>query len=100
MAALAISDANSPDVHIFDARSGASEAVAVVTRHRSPVTALRYNEPFNTVISIDTKGAMRTCAYTCHQQGASAPPVTVLRYNEPFNTVISIETKSAMRTRA
>lgn len=30
----------------------------MVTRHRSPVTVLRYNEPFNTVISVDTKGTM------------------------------------------
>jgi len=36
-AKLAISDADSPAVHIYDARSGSNDPVASVTVHRQPV---------------------------------------------------------------
>ncbi|GFR48933.1 hypothetical protein Agub_g10939, partial [Astrephomene gubernaculifera] len=55
-ARLAISDLNSGAIHVYDARSGSEEAEAVVEVHRAPVTCMRYNAPFDTVISADSKG--------------------------------------------
>ncbi len=47
---------------MFDARSGATDPVAMVSTHRHPVAVMRYNEVHNTVISVDAKG--RGCATT------------------------------------
>lgn len=58
LASLAIADVASPAVHIFDARSGAAKALSVVSRHRHPVSVLRYNEVHNTVISADITGVI------------------------------------------
>ena len=56
-AKLAIADRDSPAVHLYDARSGSNEAVGSAAVHRAPVLAMRYNEPHDTVISTDDKGA-------------------------------------------
>lgn len=56
-AKLAISDAESGTVHIYDARSGSNEAIASVSVHRQPVQVMRYNEAHDAVISVDAKGA-------------------------------------------
>lgn len=56
-AKLAIADRDSPAVHLYDARSGSNEAVGSAAVHRAPVVAMRYNEPHDTVISADDKGA-------------------------------------------
>lgn len=55
-AKLAISDAESGAVHIYDARSGSNEAISSVSVHRQPVQVMRYNEAHDAVISIDAKG--------------------------------------------
>ena len=60
LAGLAVADAGSPEVHVFDARSGATEPVAMVSTHRHPVAVMRYNEVHNTVISVDAKGGLRS----------------------------------------
>lgn len=43
---------------MFDARSGATDPVAMVSTHRHPVAVMRYNEVHNTVISVDAKGGL------------------------------------------
>ncbi|KAI8471687.1 MAG: putative cyclophilin (cyp-15) [Monoraphidium minutum] len=53
---LAISDLNSPTIHIYDARSGSDEPVASVSSHAAPVTAMRYCAATDVVVSTDQKG--------------------------------------------
>jgi hypothetical protein len=56
-AKLAIADQDTPTVSVYDARSGSNEPLATVSVHQSPVTAMRYNESHDVVISTDAKGA-------------------------------------------
>lgn len=53
---LAISDRNSPDVHIYDARADSSEPIVSNKIHSGPVTVMKYNHAFDMVISADAKG--------------------------------------------
>ena len=55
-AKLAISDLNSPAVHIYDARSGDAEPIAAVALHKAPVTAMVYIEAADAVVSADGRG--------------------------------------------
>ncbi|EPS60312.1 hypothetical protein M569_14491, partial [Genlisea aurea] len=55
-AKLAISDRNSSFVHIYDARSGSNDSLVSKEIHRGPVTCMKYNNEFDTVISADDKG--------------------------------------------
>lgn len=55
-AKLAIADQDTPSIHIYDTRGGSSEPLDSVQLHRAPVLAMRYNAPYDTVISVDTKG--------------------------------------------
>ncbi|XP_026423818.1 peptidyl-prolyl cis-trans isomerase CYP71 isoform X1 [Papaver somniferum] len=55
-AKLAISDRNSPFVHIYDARSGTNEPIISKEIHMGPVKVMEYNQIFDTVISADEKG--------------------------------------------
>lgn len=55
-AKLAISDRNSPFVHIYDARSGTNEPIISKEIHMGPVKVMKYNQIFDTVISADEKG--------------------------------------------
>ncbi|XP_010244091.1 PREDICTED: peptidyl-prolyl cis-trans isomerase CYP71 isoform X2 [Nelumbo nucifera] len=55
-AKLAISDRNSPNVHIFDARAGSNEPIISKEIHMGPVKVMKYNHVFDTVISADGKG--------------------------------------------
>lgn len=53
---LAVSDAGSPNIYVYDVRSGSSDAVGTVTVHAAPVTAMRFNPIYDIVISADKKG--------------------------------------------
>lgn len=54
---LAVSDLDSPAVHIYDLKSGSNDPIDTLTSlHAAPVTAMRYSERHNTVISADKKG--------------------------------------------
>eukprot|EP00878_Enallax_costatus_P002186 GHUV01002357.1.p1 GENE.GHUV01002357.1~~GHUV01002357.1.p1 ORF type:complete len:625 (+),score=138.92 GHUV01002357.1:201-2075(+) len=54
---LAISDLNSPAIHIYDVASGSEEPIATLeSLHSSPVVVMAYNAAANTVISSDQKG--------------------------------------------
>jgi hypothetical protein len=53
---LAVSDLDSPAIHIFDIKSGSNEAIDTLNLHSMPVTAMRFNEPHDTVISADKRG--------------------------------------------
>ena len=56
-AKLAVADRDAAVVHVYDTRSGSDDPVASSADvHRSPVVALRYNEPHDTVISTDARG--------------------------------------------
>jgi peptidylprolyl isomerase domain and WD repeat-containing protein 1 len=56
-AKLAISDAESGTVHVYDARSGSNDPVGSFSGHRQPVQVMRFNEACSTVISVDARGA-------------------------------------------
>eukprot|EP00195_Chlamydomonas_chlamydogama_P017111 CAMPEP_0202896044 /NCGR_PEP_ID=MMETSP1392-20130828/5126_1 /ASSEMBLY_ACC=CAM_ASM_000868 /TAXON_ID=225041 /ORGANISM="Chlamydomonas chlamydogama, Strain SAG 11-48b" /LENGTH=643 /DNA_ID=CAMNT_0049581267 /DNA_START=76 /DNA_END=2003 /DNA_ORIENTATION=+ len=74
-ARLAISDLNSPAIHLYDVRSGSNDPVQVLGGiHRTPVTAMRYNAPFETVISTDQKGFIEYWSATPPHE-APTPPV-------------------------
>jgi len=53
---LAVSDRNSPDVHIYDARADSSEPIVSNKIHSGPVKIMKYNHAFDMVISADAKG--------------------------------------------
>lgn len=53
---LAISDKNSPDIHIFDISSSSEGPIATLRVNAAPVMAMKYNHVFDTVISADRKG--------------------------------------------
>jgi len=54
---LAVSDAQSGRIHLYDVSSGSNEPFACVEgSHRAPVVSMKYNLPYNTVISTDAKG--------------------------------------------
>lgn len=54
---LAISDLNSPAVHIFDVSSGSEAPIATLEKlHTAAVKVMRFNAVANTVISSDAKG--------------------------------------------
>ncbi|KAJ4775642.1 Peptidyl-prolyl cis-trans isomerase-like 1 [Rhynchospora pubera] len=55
---LAVSDRNSPAVHIFDAYSGSNESIMSREIHIGPVKAMRYNAAYDVVISADAKGLL------------------------------------------
>lgn len=55
-AKLALSDLNSGAIHVYDMKSGSSEAVQVVQVHKAPVTAMRYAAAHRVVVSSDSRG--------------------------------------------
>ena len=55
---VAVSDSESPNVFVYDVRSGSNAAVGVVTVHSATVTAMRFNPSFGIVISADSKGTL------------------------------------------
>ncbi|GAB4814723.1 hypothetical protein N2152v2_001769 [Parachlorella kessleri] len=55
---LAVSDQDSPNIHIYDMKAGSNEPIDKVTLHTQPVTAMRYIEQHHTVVSTDKKGVI------------------------------------------
>lgn len=55
-ALLAVSSAESPDVHIYDARDAQPVALRTFSGHPAPVTAIAFNERFHAVVSADARG--------------------------------------------
>ncbi len=55
-AKLALSDLNSGAIHVYDMKSGSSEAVQVLQVHKAPVTAMRYAAAHRVVVSSDARG--------------------------------------------
>jgi len=83
---LAVSDAESSAVHVFDARTagGASAAgsaqplATLAALHAAPVTCMRFNAPAGCVISGDAKGVLEVwCAASLR---AAAPPQVSFRF--------------------
>ena len=53
---LALTDLNSPSIFVYDIKSGSNEPVATLDSiHRAPITAIKYNAAFDTVVSADSK---------------------------------------------
>ncbi|XP_021716416.1 peptidyl-prolyl cis-trans isomerase CYP71-like [Chenopodium quinoa] len=55
-AKLAISDRDSPFVHIYDVRAGNNDPIISKKIHTGPVKVMKYNPVFDAVISADTRG--------------------------------------------
>lgn len=55
-AKLAISDRDSPFVHVYDVRAGSNEPIISKKIHVGPVKVMKYNPVFDAVISADTRG--------------------------------------------
>jgi peptidylprolyl isomerase domain and WD repeat-containing protein 1 len=69
-AKLAVSDSGSGAVHIYDMRSGSNDALDTLpSLHAAPVTAMRYNEAADTVISSDGKGVIEYWSAVSGTQG-------------------------------
>lgn len=88
-AKLAISDAESGTVHVYDARSGSDDPVGSFNGHRQPVQVMRFNETHSTVISVDAKGTqiIPSCNLTCCLQELSGAS-HVLQY---WTTVLRLK---------
>ncbi|KAJ9519253.1 hypothetical protein QJQ45_017913 [Haematococcus lacustris] len=69
---LAITDFNSGDIRVYDTRSGCNDPQETLQVHRAPVTAMRYNPVFDTVISADSNGFLEYWSGSSYQ--APAPP--------------------------
>jgi len=81
-ARLAVSDFNSGDIAVYDARSGDAEPVTTLKVHRAPVTVMRYNAPADTVISSDSMGFIEYWAGT----GYGAPTAPAVSWTMKLDT--------------
>lgn len=57
-AKLAVSDIASPNVHIFDARSGSNEPILSKPIHMGPVKVMKYSSALDIVVSADGKALL------------------------------------------
>ncbi|KAK9828550.1 hypothetical protein WJX72_000712 [[Myrmecia] bisecta] len=57
-AKLAVADADSPDVAVYDMRSGSAEPIKVLQLSRAPVVAMKFNVARDTVVTSDAKGVI------------------------------------------
>lgn len=55
-ALLAISSQETPDIHIYDARDAQPTPLRTFSGHPAPVTAIKFNEVYGTVVSADARG--------------------------------------------
>mmetsp|Transcript_12389 Transcript_12389/g.34796 ORF Transcript_12389/g.34796 Transcript_12389/m.34796 type:complete len:620 (-) Transcript_12389:303-2162(-) len=56
---LAISDSESPKIHVFDVSTGSNDPVACIEgSHRAPVVSMKYNAAYNCLISSDSMGVI------------------------------------------
>ena len=53
---LAISDLNSPEIHVYDVSSGSEEPTTTISTHSTPVAVMRYAAAKDALISIDKNG--------------------------------------------
>ena len=54
---LAIADRDSPDVYVYDVKSGSNDPLETFrVGHAAPIAAMRFNAPHDAVISVDTRG--------------------------------------------
>lgn len=82
-ARLAISDLNSPAIHVYDVRSGSNDPLTSLSSlHRAPVTAMRYIAPFDTVVSADAKGFLEYWSAT----GYEAPQAPQVSFSSKLDT--------------
>ncbi|XP_043225175.1 peptidylprolyl isomerase domain and WD repeat-containing protein 1-like isoform X2 [Amphibalanus amphitrite] len=56
LAALAISEADSPQIHVYDGRAGSEPLHTFAKLHTKPVVLIQYNVPFHAAVSADEAG--------------------------------------------
>ncbi|KAG0272240.1 Peptidyl-prolyl cis-trans isomerase cyp15 [Linnemannia exigua] len=57
-AKVAVSDADSSAIHIFDGRGDGKPMFSITKLHNGPVTTMAFNDRYNCVISADSTGAL------------------------------------------
>ncbi|KAF9134592.1 Peptidyl-prolyl cis-trans isomerase cyp15 [Mortierella sp. 14UC] len=57
-AKVAVSDADSSAIHIFDGRGDGNPMFSITKLHNGPVTTMAFNDRYNCVISADSTGAL------------------------------------------
>ncbi|KAJ3220572.1 hypothetical protein HK099_004201 [Clydaea vesicula] len=58
MEIISSSDKESPSIHIFNGKGNSTPLYTISTLHSSPVHLIRYNDAFETVVSIDESGSI------------------------------------------
>ena len=53
---LAVAEAESPEVRVYDAASGGGEVLRTVRVHSAPVLLMKLNVRYGAVVSVDAKG--------------------------------------------
>lgn len=54
--ALAVSDSESPAIHIYDGQGGETPIQILKGIHQKPAVIIRYNQKFETAVSVDRNG--------------------------------------------
>ncbi|GBF99133.1 peptidyl-prolyl cis-trans isomerase [Raphidocelis subcapitata] len=93
---LAISDLNSPAIHVYDVRSGSDDPVGSVTSHAAPVTAMRYCPAADIAVSTDQKGFIEYWAGTTLKQ----PPPGALSFSFKLDTDLFVLAQSKTHARS
>lgn len=82
---LAISDSNSSNVYIFDARQSSSTPRlclgSSVLNHHSPIIRMRFNPVYNIVISIDASSCVKYWICGDESSYGLARPPSVIKFN-------------------
>eukprot|EP00798_Chlamydomonas_sp_ICE-L_P002193 gene2193-33747_t len=79
----ALNNLDSGSIAIFDIRSGNNDPITTITSiHRSPVTAIKYNAPHDTVISADSKGFIEYWSASSYK----APTKPVVSFSTKLDT--------------
>ncbi|GAX76906.1 hypothetical protein CEUSTIGMA_g4352.t1 [Chlamydomonas eustigma] len=83
MSRVVLTDLNTPSIHVYDIRSGSNDPIITLEGiHRSPVTALRYNAVFDTVLSADTKGFIEYWSGSSYE----APEAAAISFSSKLDT--------------
>ncbi|GBG87427.1 hypothetical protein CBR_g45485 [Chara braunii] len=92
LAKLAVSDKESAQIHIYDARSGSNQPLRTVAIHRGPLLLMRYNPINDVVISVDGKGTLE------YWSGATCQFPTTASVKFRFKTDTDLYTLSKVGT--
>lgn len=82
IAAVAVSDAESGKIYVYDGRGDENPLHALPSLHSAPLSVLRYNVKFETVVSVDKRGILE---YWTGQRGDYGFPKCV-RFESKLDT--------------